>query len=272
MNCAITLSGKFNYDGGIVIPEHYHSATYQIQFLISGNVECVINNEPLPLKPKEVLFIKQGMTHSYTVDKETGASSLEIEFNALDPDTVALLSTIRTITPDRDGILESLLRRIVREGQKKGLRFTEMANALLTACVICLARLSTSPEDMEQVEKVADDPSSSKVLLAATNYIYQNLNKSITIADLAKGCGYNKDYLYRTIKREKGISAIQYINNIRYEEACKMIAVTDLSISEISWKLGFDSIQYFSRFFKTRAGVSPSEYLKRTRGVIRTDY
>lgn len=52
----------------------------------------------------------------------------------------------------------------------------------------------------------------------------------------------------------------------------KLIQHTELSLSEIAWNLGFDTLQYFSKFFKEHAEISPSEYLEKTRHKVRTDY
>ena len=259
MKCAITSSAKINYDPGGFVPQHSHSLTYQIQYIISGQADITIDNNTFRVSAGDIVFIKRGMHHNYNVLSDEAMSTLEVEFISNDESTCSFLAAINPYLKDTNGFIESLMRRIVREGQAKKYYFTEMANALLTVCLIGMFRFSEGPERTKLMEAIYENTSTSKVIIAATEYIYQNLNKNITISDLAKGCGYNKDYLYRTIKKEKGVSAIQYINNIRYEEACKMIATTELSISEISWKLGFDSIQYFSRFFKTR-------------GVIRTDY
>ena len=74
------------------------------------------------------------------------------------------------------------------------------------------------------------------------------------------------------IHRETGLSTIQYVNMIKFEQAKNLIQHTELSLSEISWNLGFESLQYFSKFFRQRASMTPSEYLNKTRNKVRTDY
>ena len=74
------------------------------------------------------------------------------------------------------------------------------------------------------------------------------------------------------VKKETGMTAIQYISKLKYDQAKKMIQHTELSLSEIAWNLGFGSLQYFSRFFHEHSGLSPSEYMAKVRNTVRTDY
>ena len=105
-----------------------------------------------------------------------------------------------------------------------------------------------------------------------TEFIGKNIDRKYTLPELASECGYNKDYLYRMIKKETGLTAIQFVNKVKYDQAKKLIQHTELSLSEIAWNLGFGSLQYFSRFFKEQSGIPPSEYMQKVRNTVRTDY
>jgi AraC-like DNA-binding protein len=90
--------------------------------------------------------------------------------------------------------------------------------------------------------------------------------------DMAIACGYNQDYLYRVIKKRTGLSAIKYVNLVKFEKALFLIQNTEQSLSEIGWHLGFENLQYFSRFFRHHSGITPSEYIAKVRLTTRTDY
>ena len=61
-------------------------------------------------------------------------------------------------------------------------------------------------------------------------------------------------------KRDKGMTMQQYHNEARMKNACMLLRSTLLSVGEISERMGFDDMFYFSRCFRKYAGVSPSEY------------
>lgn len=68
------------------------------------------------------------------------------------------------------------------------------------------------------------------------------------------------DYLSHLFKRETGFSLTNYIIYERIEEAKRMLAGTDKSVSEIATRCGFQNISYFSRQFRRFTGVTPREF------------
>ena len=64
------------------------------------------------------------------------------------------------------------------------------------------------------------------------------------------------------IGKECGMGMIAYVNRLRIEEAGRLIREGTLNFTEIAGTLGFSSLHYFSRVFKSTTGVSPSEYKK----------
>jgi len=70
------------------------------------------------------------------------------------------------------------------------------------------------------------------------------------------------NYLNEVVKKVEGISAKSYIQNNIIREAQKQLTYTDLSVSEISNDLNFDSVSYFIRFFRNNTGLTPLQYRK----------
>jgi AraC-like DNA-binding protein len=58
---------------------------------------------------------------------------------------------------------------------------------------------------------------------------------------------------------------INFINDVRIEQALKLLINSDLSITEISYKVGFSSVNYFSNIFKANLKMSPNQYRKRAK-------
>ena len=66
-------------------------------------------------------------------------------------------------------------------------------------------------------------------------------------------------YLSKLFKEEKGVTFINFITDKRLEEAQKLLKETNLSIKEITAKIGYNDQNYFSRIFKNKYGITPSE-------------
>ncbi|MGB3986308.1 MAG: helix-turn-helix transcriptional regulator, partial [Limnochordia bacterium] len=69
-------------------------------------------------------------------------------------------------------------------------------------------------------------------------------------------------YLSRMFKTVTGLTLIEYLNTIRIQEAQKLLADENLSITEIASLVGYDSQTYFGRMFKRITGLTPREYRK----------
>ena len=67
-------------------------------------------------------------------------------------------------------------------------------------------------------------------------------------------------------KKYTGVPPVQYHLDLKILRAKEMLLYTDKSIKEISFEMGFQSIYYFSRVFKNKLGISPSEIRKSVTG------
>lgn len=76
--------------------------------------------------------------------------------------------------------------------------------------------------------------------------------------------GVSHRYMSDSIKAETGKTAVDQINLFLIEEAKNLLLNPNTSVSETAYKLGFEYPQYFSRLFKRKVGMSPSEYIEST--------
>jgi AraC-like DNA-binding protein len=97
--------------------------------------------------------------------------------------------------------------------------------------------------------------------------IYQIIEKNISnpdfdIEQFSDEIGMSRASLYRKIKSLTNYSPNEFIKSYRLQVALKYLRETDLPISEISYKTGFNNPAYFTNCFKKAHKVSPSEYLQ----------
>ncbi len=100
-----------------------------------------------------------------------------------------------------------------------------------------------------------------KFISEFTSIIESNLsNEDLSVDDIYKGLGISKIQLYRKTKALLGFNVNDYILSVRLQKAKYLLINEDLSISEISYKVGFSSQAYFSTVFKSKFSVTPSEF------------
>lgn len=99
-------------------------------------------------------------------------------------------------------------------------------------------------------------------MIEICDYLKKNYNDKITLSELCFLFGTNKTTLCRMFKNTYGDTVIGYLNTIRIKEAKKLMREGTYNLSQISSMLRFSSIHYFSRMFKKKENISPSEYIR----------
>ena len=96
----------------------------------------------------------------------------------------------------------------------------------------------------------------------ALSYIHNNLDKEVALNEIADLCKMSQGYITRIFKRYYGIGAVDYAHLVKMIWAKLYLACTELSISDISYSLGYNDPGYFGKVFKKYEGVTPSNYKK----------
>jgi len=97
---------------------------------------------------------------------------------------------------------------------------------------------------------------------SALDYINLNYSSELDIDMLAKVSNLSKFYFCRLFKEITHLTPVDYINKFRVEKAIELIKNTDMSISEIAFEVGFNSVSYFIKVFKEYVGTTPFKYKK----------
>ena len=102
---------------------------------------------------------------------------------------------------------------------------------------------------------------SEKLVEPAVKYIHSEYTgDTISIAKLAEMCGISETYFRKIFSNVKGCSPVDYINSLKLSRAKELLKSEMYTVSEVAELSGFHDECYFSRFFKKKTGISPSEY------------
>ncbi|MBI9066771.1 MAG: response regulator [Salinivirgaceae bacterium] len=127
-------------------------------------------------------------------------------------------------------------------------------------------RQTIANEGFIPTELIADyDTRDSKFIKSLNQFI----NKNIDVAELnsesmMQELSVSKTQLYRKVKALTDLTPHGYLKRIRIKSALQLLETTDLSVSEIIDKTGFNNRTYFYRTFKEEFGTSPKEYIKKS--------
>ncbi len=111
----------------------------------------------------------------------------------------------------------------------------------------------------------ADEPLYN-ILAPSIRYIEENYDsQSLTVSELAGLCGISEVYYRKLFTAKYGVPPKQYIIDLRIAKAKQLLSGGRLKISAVAEECGFSNQYHFSRLFKERVGITPSEYMYENR-------
>ena len=116
-------------------------------------------------------------------------------------------------------------------------------------------------------EKITFNKMDEELLKKAMKIVYDNLSNSEFSSDVfCSEMGMCRSSLHMKLKAITGESTIEFIQKIRFNEACKFLLDGRYNVAEVSTMVGFNTPSYFATSFKKHFGCLPSEYVKNRRG------
>ena len=98
------------------------------------------------------------------------------------------------------------------------------------------------------------------------DYIHAHIDEPISVSELCRHFGIAKNRLYAIAHESFGMAVGDYIIKARIAEAKRLLTTTDLSVGEISQRVGIRDYNYFTKFFKMNVGMPPLRYRKQAPG------
>ena len=93
-------------------------------------------------------------------------------------------------------------------------------------------------------------------------YIENNIDKKITVKQLADVLGYNEAYFSVLFSRQFKVTPLKYISEKKMLLARQRLALSNMSVKEISDELGFENEFYFNTVFRKAIGIAPGKWRK----------
>jgi signal transduction histidine kinase/AraC-like DNA-binding protein len=124
---------------------------------------------------------------------------------------------------------------------------------------------SSAPPAVLPGENADLPPQVSALVRQAVAYMHDHCGEAISREEIAEALGVSANYFSRVFRRELGLSPWQYLSRLRIMRAKKLLADSDMSVTDVAIAVGFSDTAYFSRVFRKEAGRSPQAYRRQIR-------
>lgn len=235
------LCGKFITEGNWthmkrIMPVH------EIILMLEGEMYIAEEERNYVVRANDLLFLRAGHTHyGYQV------SDAPVSFYWVHYDTFAegfdRYPTHATIP------VPSTANQLFKQLLHVSSFSTEEANAAL---LLLLKELERNTEAGYRPHNAVVDH--------ICKWVGIHLHTDITVGKIAEHFNFNKDYISKMVKREKGIGLKTYILTERINRAKQLLLNTNASVKEIAGQCGFSDYKLFLRMFKQYEGSTPTEY------------
>lgn len=148
--------------------------------------------------------------------------------------------------------------RLLQEGVARMLERSATLQEIVLAFQEALSKLE---QQMEKPLSIQQDRSLEK----AREYLDRHFKEPLRVLGLAKMAGVSPSTLSRRFKKATGVGLEFYLQNLRLEEARRLLRTGNLPVSQIAKACGFKSASYFIRVFGQKEGLSPQKYRMKTR-------
>ena len=230
-----------------------HIGVYDTFFyIVSGECSLMIDGEYTILKPGDLTFLPKGKMRAYSNMSEI-ITLYEMNFSAeIDGknwySALELDNCTYTVRPDPNEKILNLFESAVRYELNRSILYDVIHSSNLLTLIKIFAILKTERDNV------------AHLFLPVTNYMKDNLEKQIRVSDLAELMYMEETYFIKKFKKALGDSPITYLNKLKIYRAMHFLAERNFTLSEISRKVGIYDSSYFSKLFKSYAGITPMEY------------
>lgn len=159
--------------------------------------------------------------------------------------------------------LSIVLMRSVSYYRKDGLKLEQKHIANLINCMDISGLKSGFIANVREIMKDMRAVKTSEVkelVKRAEIYINENYSKDITLDDVAREVNMSYHYFSKLFKEETHLNFCDYLTNVRVSRAKEFLMRADLSIKDISGRVGYQDPNYFSKIFKKVTGITPTAY------------
>lgn len=238
------------------------SNQYIFIYCTNGKGEIILNGKKTPINPNQFFIIPKKTPHEYKADGVDPWSIYWFHFDGtMAPELYDRYLATNTenyknvpFTIEKIKLFDKIFSLFERNYLENQLEFANLLSLNFISSFI-----------YHDFESDISMSYSNTLVDSIKTFLLENLDKSFTLDEIASKFNYSKSYLHTKFKKNTGYSVMVFLNLKKTQKACEFLNYTDLSIKEISFKVGFNDPLYFSRIFKNFMGKSPRNYRKSQR-------
>lgn len=253
----ILWMAESGYHDGASLKEHVHQNYYQLHYVLEGEGLFCVGDETIPLRTNMFSLVPPGTSHgiqSVQVSQNGVMRILEVKFIASGEEFLSGLEKISMhCTGNND--LQWLLYQAFLESAQVDVYAKKSAVYLFCSWLYRAIRQHKFSRSEMSGKSLRTQP-----VTQIKEYLNAHLGAEISLDTVAELTGYSKNYLCQIFRESTGMTINTYLNAARINKATELLVNTNMELTEIAEKCGYNSVHYFIKAFKKIIGIPPGSY------------
>ena len=242
-------------ESGFLFKGERHSM-YELTYVDRGTLHCVVDGTRFTLRQGQLMVFGPDQWHMQYTDLDVTARFLTIAFDLESEFASRLTDHVFDISSSE----AAFLKQILCECDVMDIYSGDFIRGNLKLLLLSILR------DMGGGKKRLKTPvalhQENTIVSHALQYIADHVYEKLSVEIVAKEIGISASHLTALFHRQMRISPGEYIRRVKLEESKRLIREGTMNFSQIAAILNYSTIHHFSRQFKDKFGISPSEYSK----------
>jgi len=244
---------------GFLFPGESHPMA-ELTYVDQGALHSVADGQDLLLKQGDLVIYGPGQWHMQYADIGVAPRFVTISFEIQGMELASLMN--RKFTAPQNVV--TLLQNMLREQERMDAFSNEIILSQLNLLLLLLLRESAAPRGGKLQTSNAIH-SENEIIRQAQQYISSHIREKLSVPLVARQVDVSPSYLTALFHKNLQISPGEYIRRIKLQESKQMIRENNLNFTEIAAELQYSTVHHFSRQFKEKFGITPTEYAKSVR-------
>lgn len=244
---------------GFLFPGEAHPMA-ELTYVDQGSVHSVADGQDLLLKQGDLVIYGPGQWHMQYADIGVAPRFVTLSFDISGADLAPLLN--RKFTAPQTAV--SVLTNMLREQERMDQFSNDIILSQLNLLLLLLLREAASPKG-GKLQTANAIHSENEIIRQAQQYISAHIRQKLSVPLVARQVDVSPSYLTALFHKNLQISPGEYIRRIKLQESKQMIRENNLNFTEIAAELQYSTVHHFSRQFKEKFGITPTEYAKSVR-------
>ena len=244
---------------GFLFPGESHPMA-ELTYVDQGAMHSVVEGQDLLLKQGDLVVYGPDQWHMQYSDIGVAPRYVTISFSISGVELEPLLN--RKFAAPQEVV--SLLKRMLQEQERMDLYSNDIILSQLNLMLLLLLREAAAPKGGKLQTSNAIH-SENEIIRQAQQFISSHIREKLSVPLVARQVDVSPSYLTALFHKNLQISPGEYIRRIKLQESKQMIRENNLNFTEIAAELQYSTVHHFSRQFKEKFGITPTEYAKSVR-------